>query len=1056
METLRIQRLPREHQPILAVLDCLSDLVLVLSPDLHRLEFLNRKAIALTGWPLDSGSDLANWQGQLLRGPGLEQLAIGLQSYGSEPTALPCPELEIRSVVGTFIPVRVHSLWVCPNQIILLAECIADKQVVSDVLRHNQARFRSIADSLSISMMLKDLKGRVIYANRHCLEYNRWTIKDVLGKTDNDLYPPELADKFLKDDRRVLETGQALHQLEQNRRADGSTAWVEVIKCPIRDADQQITGIQVLYWDVSQRKLTEQALERERHLLHTLLDNSPDSIYFKDAASRFIRVSRGMMIKFGFSDYESLLGKSDADVFTSEHASKARQDELQIMQTGQGVIGVVERETWPDRPDSWSYTTKLPLRDHTGKIVGTFGVGRDITKLVLSEQALREARDAADQANRAKSEFLANMSHEIRTPMNGIIGMTELLAHTRLTDAQRSFVQMVEQSAQSLLRIINDILDFSKIEAGKMELELTPFDFRKCVSNATKSLATRAAQNGTELILVIERDIPELLVGDEIRLRQVLVNLVGNAIKFTKAGEITVRVAIADGPPAAANYSLHFSVADTGIGIPQAKQAAIFEAFAQADRSTTRQYGGSGLGLSISSRLVEMMGGRIWLESEVGIGSVFHFTCEFAAAPVTGSSRLVFSDQLQGMPVLIVDDHVSSRLALAQALQRRGLRAHHTDSCAEAKQLLQQCLDETPGPVCLVVDQVMPHIDSLSLIAQLQAVAASRPMITLLLTTALQPVDEPQMSQLRIDALLQKPALASEVCHAICREIGDEDRDAEPVGSLNEQPMVPPRKLRILLAEDGAVNRAVFLGLLSQRGHEVTCVEDGAAAVEAWQQFNFDAIFMDVQMPLMDGLQATERIRQLEPAGQHVPIIAITAAARAEDQQRCLQAGMDDYLSKPIDFRRLDKLLYSLGNPSSGMDGHSGAAVELPETTRLRPEPMRVSLLNIEAPLTRLRCSPTQLRELVVTLRSEAVQRLQEMTRAIESHDDKLLVRASHSLKSAAALFDATQVASAASAIEKAARSGDTLTAQQQFTKLHLDTTAMIAEIELWLEKTST
>jgi PAS domain S-box-containing protein len=1098
MDALKITQLSGLATDVAPVLDCMSDLALVCSADCQSLLYLNRKAIELTGWPMQSGSDLSGWQGHLLHENSLQLLRQLLSQSNRPSQSTACLNLELRSVIGTYIPVRLHSLLIAEQQVLLLAECIADKRGINDVLRHNQARFRSIADSLSISMVLKDLKGRVIYANRHCLEYNRWSIKNILGKADGELYPPEMAKKFLKDDRYVLETGRALHQLEENQLADGSTVWVEVIKCPVRDADDAITGIQVLYWDVTERRLTEQALERERHLLHTLLDNSPDSIYFKDQASRFIRISRGMMDKFGFTDYDSVLGKSDADIFTSEHANKARQDELQIMQTGKPVIGLVERETWPDRPDSWSYTTKLPLRDHQGKIVGTFGIGRDITKLVLGEQALREARDAADQASKAKSEFLANMSHEIRTPMNGIIGMTELLTHTRLTDAQRSFVQMIEQSAQSLLRIINDILDFSKIEAGKLDLEEAPFDLRQCVSHATKSLATRAAQHGTELVLVLERDIPELLVGDEIRLRQVLVNLVGNAVKFTKNGEITVQVSIADGPPVTQDYRLHFSVADTGIGIPVEKQAAIFEAFSQADRSTTRQFGGTGLGLSISSRLIEMMGGRIWLESELGVGSVFHFTGRFKPSVAEGQSGLRFSPALDGMPVLILDDNVSSRQALAQALQRRGLMARETGSLQQAQQILSQFIEQHDGTIVLVVDQMMPGLDSLQVVANLQSLIGPRERLTLLLTTALHPVDQQQMEAYQIDALLHKPALGTEVCRTISSLLSNESISHQALGEDNFEGAKAARRLRLLLAEDGAVNRAVVLGLLNQRGHEVTCVEDGEAAVEAWQEFQFDAILMDVQMPLLDGLEATRRIRELEVSDQHTPIIAITAAAMAEDHERCLQAGMDGYLSKPINFQQFDGLLNQLVEQVQQRSDDQRSTIELPETTLLHPtvpnhvvaaqsvnparpngqasvdaqnvgamssasaavsqtgsaSPIKPSLaasLVFDAPLVKLRCSPTQLCQLVTTLRQEAVQRLDEMTLALERHDDKLLVRASHSLKSAAARFDAKKVTGASAAVENSARVGDTQSAAQQFAILRLATLAMIQEIDHWL-----
>jgi two-component system, sensor histidine kinase and response regulator len=1061
MDRVRIQRLASEQVPVPSVLDCLSDIAIVCSTDLRRLRYLNRRAVQLTGWPMEDGGELSSWRNYLFHPESLavlDEIAFFLQQPSDASAS---PKLKLTSVVGAAIDIRLHSMLISEESVVLIAKCEADEPTVYEVLRHNQARFRSIADSLSINLLLKDLKGRMIFANKYCLDYHQWKMGDILGKTDSQLFPQELAEKFSRDDRSILQTGQSLHQVEENRRPDGSVSWVEVIKGPVLDADQQIVGVQILYWDVTEKLAMEKALQTERHLLHTLLENSPDSIYFKDEQSCFLRISRGMMEKFGFSDYSSVLGKTDADIFTSQHAEKARQDELRIMQTGQPVIGLVERETWPDRPDSWSYTTKLPLKDATGKIVGTFGIGRDITKLVLGEQQLREARDAADQASRAKSEFLANMSHEIRTPMNGIIGMTELLSHTALTDAQRSFVDMIEQSAHSLLRIINDILDFSKIEAGKMDFEVAPFDLRNCVSHAAKSLATRAAQHGTELILIVEPDLPRMLMGDEIRLRQVLVNLVGNAVKFTEGGEIIVRVSVSDAPPVSDVYRLHFSVQDTGIGIPQEKQSAIFEAFSQADRSTTRQFGGTGLGLSISSQLISLMGGAIWLESEVGTGTIFHFTSQFA--PVTSAGEPLDSPDpiLEGLPLIILERHDIGRRELAKSLRSQAFDVRDTKSAEQTIEYLKYFKEQSRFPIVLVVDQVMSEFGGRPMIEVLRHHAGQAPMVTVLLTTALQSSGA-EVEDQSFDVSLQKPVLARELCDSLRRILKPEPQKSEETFSQTPSARPFERKLRLLLAEDGAVNRAVFLGLVAEQGHEVVCVEDGEAAVEAWQEFDFDAIFMDVQMPLMDGLEATRRIRGLESEDQRMPIIAITAGAMKDDQRLCEEAGMDEFLSKPIDSKRLNQLLEKLARrvdegPVWTSDFPT-EPVESMEPVREVPAQMLAGpsspqpMLKIDATGKKLKCSPRQLRELVETLRTETRRRVEEITEALEAHDDKLLVRASHSLKSAAGLFDAWQLAEISSTIESAARLGDTRIARQSLQQLVHAADAVTAEIDDWLQ----
>jgi CheY-like chemotaxis protein len=550
----------------------------------------------------------------------------------------------------------------------------------------------------------------------------------------------------------------------------------------------------------------------------------------------------------------------------------------------------------------------------------------------------------------------------------------------------------------------------------------------------------------------------------------VLVNLVGNAVKFTRGGEILVRVSVADGPPVADDYSLHFSVADTGIGIPPEKQSKIFEAFSQADLSTTRQYGGTGLGLSISSQLVQMLGGRIWLESQPGKGSVFHFTSKFS--PLTGSmaSGVPIDGRMKHIPVLIVDDNVTGRRVLAQALARCGLIPRETDQEVESQQILQHFLAETPGPIVLIIDQIMPSCNSLELIEKLHDQAGDRRLITILLTTAHSPITDQQMDRYGIDSLLYKPVLSTEICITL------EQLLFSPQPALPTSPEVqvksPERQLRVLLAEDGAVNQAVFLGLLGERGHDVTSVEDGEAAVEAWQEFSFDLIFMDVQMPVMDGLEATRRIRQLEPEGQHIPIIAITAGAMAGDLEMCLKAGMDDYLSKPIDIKQFRKMMQSIESSADNRHGsNSSSNVPLPETESIQRQAIKFSTgeatstatagtskeknsrWNPSAPLVRLKCSPSQLYQLVATLAAEIRQRIDEVVYALDSTDDRLLVRAAHSLKSAVALFEARDVERVAATIELFSRTGDTHSASQHLPSLKQEAKALLLEVDQWLSE---
>ena len=1089
-----------DQLPATAFLDRIGDFALLISADGQAIEFVNSHSTDLLGWSRREIEQFSPCWPNLLShasAAALTELLAEVQQGKLDGRSTPVLRLEAKTSGGLTIPLELHSIFRGAERSLLLARSPLSRDSAEEILRQTQARFRSIVDSLSINLVLKDTNCRRIYANRAYLELREQSLAELIGKTDTDLLPADLAAKYQADDERVLQTGEVIHKFEENVDPKGIRSWTETIKGPLRDADGNITGIQVLFWDATDRKATEAALERERHLLHTLLDNIPDSIYFKDRQSRFVRISRGMARKFNLTGPEVAIGKTDADIFTGEHADQARQDELQIMRTGEPMIANVERETWPDRNDTWSSTTKLPLYDPSGRVVGTFGISRDVTAMIEVEQQLREARDQADRANAAKSDFLANMSHEIRTPMNGIIGMTELLSHTPLKDDQRSFVDMIEQSAQSLLRIINDILDFSKIEAGKLDLEYRAFDLHRCVSHAAKSLAARAGQKQVELILKLEPDVPSRLLGDPDRLRQVLVNLVGNAIKFTSHGEITIRVAVAHGPPTQSDYTLHFSVRDTGIGIPVSKQAAIFEAFSQADVSTTRQYGGTGLGLSISSQLVDMMGGEIWLESEVGVGSTFHFTATFSPNKQPVDAEQESSNSLRDFDVLLVDENTTSRETLQSGLRLRGLRVLTADSPAAAERLYPQFASQNAQRSALIVDHNPPTTDGIGLIGELVGSQPAFQPGVILLTSLARPIPADFSSQYRVISIMQKPALQSEICAALHNWLASDGLPAPlPPAAVDSAAPAPAGRsgLRILLAEDGVVNRAVFIGLLERDGHHVTSVEDGSAAVGVWRDFDFDAIFMDVQMPVMDGLQATELIRTEEAAsGAHIPIVAITAAAMEGDQARCRAAGMDDYLSKPVDLNQMQRVIAGLrgklakagqaaampdmnsqndlplqanspnGSPpnatanaeESGLDLDVDSELEidadLQVVERTSPKPFTKLKINFAAPLSKLNYTCEQQHRLISTLRSETIQRLEELTRAIDGNDAKLFIRAAHSLRSAAALFEADTVASIAGKAEEDARSGDIATATQQFDALRTVATQMLEQINSWL-----
>ncbi|HMD99495.1 MAG TPA: response regulator [Terriglobia bacterium] len=653
-----------------------------------------------------------------------------------------------------------------------------------------------------------------------------------------------------------------------------------------------------------------------------LFEGNLAGVYLAKPEGELVDCNRTFVQMYGFDSKQEAI----AQLTISPYLDPARRKEFREKLKSEGkVLDYEYQQHKKDGTPFWILERAMMVAGPSGESL-IEGTAIDITERKLAEEKLqveiverKRAEEAADAANRAKSEFLANMSHEIRTPMNGVLGMTDLLLDTALDTEQRDYAAMAKASAESLLTIINDILDFSKIEAGRLELESVDFSLRGTVEPTVKTLALRAHEKGLELNCVFDPDVPDALVGDSSRVRQVLVNLLGNAVKFTQKGEVNLRV---QAEPAIPGFTcLHFSVRDTGIGIAPEKQPGIFEAFIQVDGSTTRRFGGTGLGLTISRQLVQMMGGRIWVESVPGQGSTFHFTASFGTGEVRETRHPLEKAQLKDVPVLVVDDNLTNLRILGGLLSGWGMKPTLAADGTQALETLTRELENNQPFPLVLTDANMPVMDGFQLAEEIRKNPELSSATIMMLTSAGQRGDAARCRQLGLAGYLTKPIGQAELLDAILRATA-----ATPDGKTRTLVTRPSkqegaRRLQILLAEDNSVNQKLASRLLEKQGHNVVSVANGREALEQIERQIFDLVLMDIQMPVMGGLEATEAIRSREKStGAHLPIIAMTAHAMQGDRDRCLAAGMDDYVSKPIDVKQLftvvQNVLAASGVPS--------------------------------------------------------------------------------------------------------------------------------------------
>ena len=809
----------------------------------------------------------------------------------------------------------------------------------------------------------------------------------------------------------------------------------------------RMTGV---CWDITERKRLE-----DRFRL--AVEASPAALLMVHQDGRILMANSRGLAMFGYTAEEVVGQPIEVLVPPRFRAGHPAHRDSFFNRPVQRAMGA-ELDLLGVRKDGSEFPVKVglsPVETAEGQAV-ICGV-IDITDQKKTLEVMRQAREAAESASRAKSSFLANMSHEIRTPMNGIIGMAQLLAQTELRSHQRDYLATVEESAHILLRLLNDILDFSKIEAGKLELECVDFQLSECVARASQMLVLRATEKGLEIACRVAPEIPDHLRGDSGRLQQVLVNLLGNAVKFTEAGEIFVNVNAES--ITADKVRLHISVSDTGIGIPKDKVEQVFHPFEQAESSTTRRFGGTGLGLPISRQLVEMMHGRLWIDSELGRGSTFHFTAEFGIAADQHRAAPAELDSLRDLPVLVVDDNFTNRRILSEMLQHWHMQPVLADSAAAARQALQAAAASLRPIRLILLDHHMPGEDGIHFAESLHGMQQHGQCPIIMISSGSPPIDVELGQKYGIGRFMTKPVIASELLNEVLHQFGRYTTIKPSLPSTIVTPAdVKPR--RVLVVEDSETNRRVVLGMLRLRGHTAVVAENGQEAVAILGEQEFDVVLMDMQMPVMDGYEATVAIRARErQTGGHFPIVALTAEALKGDRERCLAAGMDDYVVKPIIAAEMFRAIEQF--PAVCLETNTAPWKSPAPTEAIPIDPQRPEVQSNTMPIDhlceidwsevkkRLSEGAIDLCEFSELVKQETRILRNEIRQAIEIRDPKQLRRFAHTLKSSVSYFGVKSLVQAAEAMEEIGRTETFDGIEELIATLELEVARFLAALEL-------
>ncbi|EFI36335.1 multi-sensor hybrid histidine kinase [Desulfonatronospira thiodismutans ASO3-1] len=979
---------------------------------------------------------------------------------------------------------------------------VTEKKKTEDTFRQTLERYRLIVENANEGIRILDRQARLSFANRSMALMLGYSPEKVTDHSIWDFIHPEDQDKF----NRIWEnrkSGKAEKYELRLIHRNGSTVWTLVSSTPLFK-DKEFNGSFALVADITEKKHLEEELRKQQEILTSMEEMARVGGWEWDIDARTMTWTRGAYL---IHDFEV----NHNPTLSSELISKSlecyyKEDRSRVSNAFQACAekGVAYDQEFPFVSARgrrlWVRTAAWPVYD-SGRIVRVAGHIMDITELKQSQLDLQEARDKAQEATRAKSEFLANMSHEIRTPMNGVIGMTDLLMDTELRPEQRSLAESIQSSGEALLALINDILDFSKIEAGRLELESVDFNLRYLLEDLASLMAVRADEKGLELICLPDPDVPAQVQGDPGRLRQILTNLVGNAIKFTHQGEVVVRVQRSE--VSADDVLLLFTVQDTGIGIPEDKIDLLFNKFSQVDASTTRKFGGTGLGLAISRQLAEMMGGEVGVQSEYGRGCKFWFTARLTLQKKQEEPLPALPQDLHGEHILIVDDNETNLEILKKQLEAWGVEVEQASGGHEALRILDRVYSEGNSFAMAILDMHMPAMDGGELGQRIKKSGKFNDLPLVMLTSLGRPGDAKIFEEQGFNAYLNKPVRQSELFDTLLTVLSSAGK--APGHSIitrhqareikRQQSELIKFKGHVLVAEDNPVNQKVAVGLLNKMGLSADIVDTGLKAVEALQNQSYDLVLMDVQMPEMDGLEATQEIRRMEHGTEEreqrtgdrrwesqplnpstpeyhnpsipksfnpkipqslnpkIPIIAMTAGAMNQDRDRCFEAGMDDYVSKPVSHQELLKVLNRWLEKEDGHDGDTGETGPskdvAPASTSEQPEN---PVFDQEALLTRMGNDSELACEILTLYLEGSPANMAVLKEALDHKDWKRAFKEAHSIKGNSANAGCLRVSETAKEIEKDLQEGSVDGLQDKATELEKELEKCRMEIKSFLE----